>query len=188
MTAKETLARIERLLGKLVRMESDFRRALSEYSHSAAATDRTRIACEQARHATAEAKERAMDKSRRQEAAALDHLNEQIATPIPPEWDRVVEQLAALGVTGDWHSIGAAGHRLTDVRNYDLHLSLVRRCQREGKECPWVWLSPVAFFGRSLRSVPTVGEIVAQVEAVLATKPDQPITSVERYDVSGIAA
>jgi hypothetical protein len=137
MTMKPEQA--ERLISKLCRLEGDFVRRLSEYSHAAATTDRVRIAVEQDRRIPEEAGQRAIDRAKRQEADALDGLVEAIETPVPSEWDRVVKELADGGVVGNWHMVGTARWMRDLLRSYlgtrhlthPVHREMVERYETE---------------------------------------------------------
>lgn len=107
--AADKFNRIERLVGKLMFLERDFGRRLSEFSHAAANADRVRLAC---------GSEAAVKRADRAEGEAVAELVEAIETPTPSEWESTVAELAKLGVVRNWNMLYTAKHLWHAIQEY----------------------------------------------------------------------
>lgn len=100
--------RFETLVKKLCWMDEQFGRRMADYSNAAVATDMTRIAVREDRRLPAEVGERAVGRAVRAEGEALDGFVEAIDAGRPSEFDAIVAEMTAAGVTVDWNSYGNA--------------------------------------------------------------------------------
>lgn len=126
-TPSHKLNRIANLLGRLARMDGLKLRVFADLSRTAqlAQWDDEKLA------AVGTAKRRDQMSRRLAHETVVEDVIRTVDgadTPVSKsDWDRVVEQLAALGVTGQWHSIGTAKSTHDMLRSYITYLAMKAR-------------------------------------------------------------
>jgi hypothetical protein len=127
VTTSHRLNRIANLLGKLASMDGLNRRVFADLSRTAqiAQWDDDKLA------AVGTAKRRDQMSARLAHSTVVEDAIRTVDgadTPVSKsDWDRVVEHLAALGVTGNWHSIGTAKSAHDMLRSYITYLAMKAR-------------------------------------------------------------